>query len=155
MICFALIHCFLRVALMTSFLFQYFVTNYECSFWQVVLLLEVIELAIHINCLVFIKLSCLTIFLMDAYLEPVLPLQQLCFCLKREDLQLKFFTMLPLIFSLLSFNIVTLYVLPFSVNFPLILETPFTSFSSAWSLFDQAWPPDGSLILSESVNQHQ
>ena len=54
---------------------------------------------------------------------------------------LHFLIMFPLIFSLLSFNNVALYDLPFSVSFLLSVETPFTTFSSAWSLFDQVWSP--------------
>ena len=58
---------------------------------------------------------------------------------RRSSIMLLFLVILPWIFSLLSFNNVALYALLFSVSFLLLVETSFTSFSSAWSHFDQVW----------------
>ena len=58
-----------------------------------------------------------------------------------SSIMLHFLIILPLIFSLLYFSNVALYDLPFSLSFLLLVETPFTMFSSAWSLFDQVWSP--------------
>ena len=86
---------------------------------------------------------------------------------RRSSIMLHLIIILPLIFSLVSFNNVALYVPPFSVSFLLLAETPFTSFSSAWSLFGQVWSPirvvvsllpfDGAVSswFSLSVDQYQ
>ena len=50
---------------------------------------------------------------------------------RSSSIMLHFFIILTWIFSLLSFNNVTLYALPFSVTFLLLVETSFTSFSGS------------------------
>ena len=73
---------------------------------------------------------------------------------RRSLIMLLSLIILPLIFSLLSFNNVALYALPFSVSFLLLVETSLTSFSSAWSLFDQVWSPS-MLAVSLLLQFHQ
>ena len=67
--------------------------------------------------------------------------------MRRSSVTLHFLIIPPLILSHLAFNNIALYAITFSVSFLLLVETPFTLFSSAWSLFDQAWSP-GRLVIS-------
>ena len=113
------------------------------------LIIQVIKPVVLISSLIIIKH--LTIFLMDVsnMLNRLLNRSSsssaaiLILLEKRRSLiMLTFFLIiLPLIFTLLSFNNDALYVLPFLESFLLLVETSFTSFSSAWSLFGQVLSP--------------